>query len=248
MSSALPYTLEMTALRHLSMKSYGTLTSLEPALGALTGLWLLHEQLTLVHWLGIGAVMMAAGPLIADVLFGYGAVQDEQELALLGHTVMAFTVGLVPFTLYWVLIRGWSALEDTKTVFLQGFLLNAVNMLVSFGLFQIFQNVVVLALGTASAYWVTFLFAWRQLNTRLGGLETRATALALFRMLLAGAATFAVVWAVDHQINPAGKLGQYLLLAGVSLLGLAVFLVAAKLLRVSEVDSLVGMVRGKLRR
>ncbi len=73
MSSALPYTLEMTALRHLSTRSYGTLTSMEPALGALTGLFLLHEQLTLVHWLGIGAVMVAsAGTLgnesgVADV-------------------------------------------------------------------------------------------------------------------------------------------------------------------------------------
>ncbi len=73
MSSALPYTLEMTALRRLSTKSYGTLTSLEPAMGALTGLLLLHEQLTLVHWLGIGAVMAAsAGTLgnesgVADV-------------------------------------------------------------------------------------------------------------------------------------------------------------------------------------
>ncbi len=73
MSSALPYTLEMTALRRLSTKTYGTLTSMEPALGALTGLFLLHEQLTLVHWLGIGAVMVAsAGTLgnesgVADV-------------------------------------------------------------------------------------------------------------------------------------------------------------------------------------
>lgn len=76
MSSALPYTLEMTALRHLSMKSYGTLTSLEPALGALTGLWLLHEQLTLVHWLGIGAVMIASAGTLGNES-GVADVGDE---------------------------------------------------------------------------------------------------------------------------------------------------------------------------
>lgn len=60
LSSALPYTLEMIALRRLSTKTYGTLMSLEPALAALAGLLLLHERLTLVQWLAIGAVMIAS--------------------------------------------------------------------------------------------------------------------------------------------------------------------------------------------
>jgi len=60
LSSALPYTLEMVALRRLSSKTYGTLMSLEPALAALAGLALLHEQLSSVQWLAIGAVMIAS--------------------------------------------------------------------------------------------------------------------------------------------------------------------------------------------
>lgn len=60
LSSAVPYTLEMTALRRLSTRTYGTLMSVEPALAALTGLVLLREQLTLTQWLGIGAVMVAS--------------------------------------------------------------------------------------------------------------------------------------------------------------------------------------------
>lgn len=60
LSSALPYTLEMRALRRLSAKSYGTLMSLEPALAALTGFLLLSERLSLLQWTGIVAVMIAA--------------------------------------------------------------------------------------------------------------------------------------------------------------------------------------------
>jgi inner membrane transporter RhtA len=60
LSSALPYTLEMVALRRLSMRTYGTLMSLEPALAALAGLALLHERLSSVQWLAIGAVMIAS--------------------------------------------------------------------------------------------------------------------------------------------------------------------------------------------
>lgn len=60
LSSALPYTLEMRALRRLTARAYGTLTSVEPALAALTGLLLLGERLTGRQWLGIAAVMIAS--------------------------------------------------------------------------------------------------------------------------------------------------------------------------------------------
>lgn len=60
LSSALPYTLEMIALRRLTTKTYGTLMSVEPALAALAGLVLLQERLTVVQWLAIGAVMIAS--------------------------------------------------------------------------------------------------------------------------------------------------------------------------------------------
>jgi inner membrane transporter RhtA len=60
LSSALPYTLEMRALRRLSAKSYGTLMSLEPALAALIGFLLLSERLSLLQWAGIVSVMVAS--------------------------------------------------------------------------------------------------------------------------------------------------------------------------------------------
>jgi len=60
LSSALPYSLEMIALRRLTAKTYGTLMSVEPALAALAGLVLLGEQLSHTQWLGIGAVMVAS--------------------------------------------------------------------------------------------------------------------------------------------------------------------------------------------
>jgi inner membrane transporter RhtA len=60
LSSALPYTLEMIALRRLATPTFGTLMSLEPAIAAATGLIVLHERLTPVQWLAITAVMVAS--------------------------------------------------------------------------------------------------------------------------------------------------------------------------------------------
>ena len=60
LSSALPYTLEMVALRRLSAKSFGTLMSFEPALGALAGAVILGERLMAGQWLAIGAIVIAS--------------------------------------------------------------------------------------------------------------------------------------------------------------------------------------------
>jgi inner membrane transporter RhtA len=61
LSSALPYSMEMYALRRLPTRSFGVLMSLEPALGALAGLWFLGERLTVLQWAAIGSIMIASG-------------------------------------------------------------------------------------------------------------------------------------------------------------------------------------------
>ena len=66
LSSAVPYTLEMIALRQLATKTFGTLMSLEPAVAALAGLLFLNERLTLTQWLAIGAVMVASMGTVRD--------------------------------------------------------------------------------------------------------------------------------------------------------------------------------------
>jgi inner membrane transporter RhtA len=60
LSSALPYTLEMVALTRLSPQVYGTLTSAEPAIGAVMGFTFLHQTLTTLQAGGVTAIMMAS--------------------------------------------------------------------------------------------------------------------------------------------------------------------------------------------
>jgi inner membrane transporter RhtA len=64
-SGALPYTLEMIALRRLSARTFGTLMSFEPAIAALAGVVLLREQLTGTQWLAIGAIISASVGAVA---------------------------------------------------------------------------------------------------------------------------------------------------------------------------------------
>ena len=66
--SALPYSLEMIALKRLPAHVFGVLVSLEPVIGALAAFAILGERLGALQWLAIGAIMLAScGSTISHV-------------------------------------------------------------------------------------------------------------------------------------------------------------------------------------
>ncbi|QHL89301.1 EamA family transporter [Nibribacter ruber] len=60
LTSAIPFTLDMGALRQLSSKNFSILMSLHPAFAALSGLLFLQEYLSLTQWLSIFCVICAS--------------------------------------------------------------------------------------------------------------------------------------------------------------------------------------------
>jgi inner membrane transporter RhtA len=60
LSSALPYSLELFALRRMRASVFGVLMSLEPAFAAMSGLLFLGQHLRLREWVAVGCVMVAS--------------------------------------------------------------------------------------------------------------------------------------------------------------------------------------------
>jgi inner membrane transporter RhtA len=71
LSSVIPYSCEITALRTIRPSVFGILMSLEPAAAALAGIVIVHEFLTAVQWLALGCVVTAS----------VGATRSESRLA-----------------------------------------------------------------------------------------------------------------------------------------------------------------------
>jgi inner membrane transporter RhtA len=71
LSSVLPYSLELLALRRLSAKVFGILLSLEPAFAALAGLIVLGQVLTAAQLLGMALVVTASA-----LVLGLGARRE----------------------------------------------------------------------------------------------------------------------------------------------------------------------------
>lgn len=60
LSTALPYSLEMVALTRLPTRTFGTLMSIEPAMGALSGMLFLGERLSSLQTLGLLFIIIAS--------------------------------------------------------------------------------------------------------------------------------------------------------------------------------------------
>lgn len=60
LATAIPYALDLYALKFLNRLTYGTFTSLAPALAAFAGLLLLDEHLSLLQWLALACIMLAS--------------------------------------------------------------------------------------------------------------------------------------------------------------------------------------------
>lgn len=94
--------------------------------------------------------------------------------------------------------------------------------------------------------------AWRRLRTRLGGDLDGAHVMRTYTRLIGACLPAAVVagvvaFAVLHFMG-SGALGSLAALVAGGIALAAVFLVAAKRMRIEELNAMVGMVRGRLGR
>jgi inner membrane transporter RhtA len=67
LSSALPWSLELEALRRLPTNVFGVVLALEPAVAALAGLLFLHEHLQLRAWAAIAIVIAASAGAALEI-------------------------------------------------------------------------------------------------------------------------------------------------------------------------------------
>ncbi len=209
----------------------------------------------------IAAVLVVNGAPVSVLLFGYGAATTDQAV-LMGLTVSAFMLGLVPFTLFYILLRGYYALEDTRTPFFLTIVLNVVFLALAVPLFRVSDDaayqIVILALSYSMSYWLALVVTWFALHRRLGHMEVGRTVWAvtraLFAAILAGIAMLRLtLWVVEGQLQGdelTWAMRGILLLSvvGTAIVGGAVYLGAAWALRIGEVSDVLSLARGAGRR
>ncbi|MFI8947771.1 murein biosynthesis integral membrane protein MurJ [Streptomyces sp. NPDC053750] len=195
---------------------------------------------------------VSLGIPMCTLMFGSSGTSEATNM---GYMLMAFGLGLIPYSVQYVVLRAFYAYEDTRTPFYNTVIVAVVNAAAS-GLCYFLLPARWAVVGMAASYGLAYVIgvgvAWRRLRKRLGGDLDGARVLRTYARLciasvpaalLSGAACYAVSRALGQGV--VGSLAA--LLAGGALL-LGVFFVAARRMRIEEVNSLVGMVRGRLGR
>ncbi|WP_329120047.1 murein biosynthesis integral membrane protein MurJ [Streptomyces sp. NBC_01465] len=200
----------------------------------------------------VSFAFLALGVPMCTLLFSSSGVQASQSM---GYVLMAFGLGLIPYSVQYVVLRGFYAYEDTRTPFYNTVIVAAVNAAASTLCFVVLPAqwaVVGMAASYGLAYAVGVGVAWRRLSRRLGGdldgthiLRTyaRLSLASIPAALLGGAVGLAITRALGH--GAFASLAA-LIVGGIVLLG--VFFIAAKRMRIAELNSMVSMVRGRLGR
>ncbi|WP_086777611.1 murein biosynthesis integral membrane protein MurJ, partial [Streptomyces griseus] len=200
----------------------------------------------------VAFTFLALGLPMCTLLYASSGAEAARSM---GFILMAFALGLIPYSVQYVVLRGFYAYEDTRTPFYNTVIVAAVNAAASALCYVVLPArwaVVGMAFSYGLAYAVGVGVAWRRLSKRLGGdLDGAHIVRTYARLCMAAVPAALVGGAVGFGILEfvgTGALGSLaaLICGGVLLLG--IFFVAAKKMRIEEVNGLVGMVRGRLGR
>ena len=195
--------------------------------------------------------LLATGPWLGSLLYGYGASTTAQGAAL-GAVASMFAIGLPAFSLFYVLLRSYYAQENTKTPFMINLGFNALHIVIGFTLFSLLPNglqVAGLALGYSISYVITCAITWRRVGNRVPEIRksghlrliVRVSAASVVGALLS---YFLVRVTITNQpdlstLHVAAAIGVFTVLFSLAYVGLA------KVLRISEISAVLALVRRK---
>ena len=178
---------------------------------------------------------------ISQLMFGNGA--GARDSAFIGRTLMVMALGLVPYSLHYLVIRSFYALEDTRTPFLVQSTIVATNIVLAMALVLPFHAPGWVAAGLGGAYALSYVvglsIAVPLLRRRLPDFRFGPVAGLLGRLIAATAPGALLAWLVMRFT--AGH-GQLLLLASLVLAGgiaVGTFLLMARTLHIEEVGAVL---------
>ncbi|GHD35403.1 murein biosynthesis integral membrane protein MurJ [Nocardiopsis kunsanensis] len=198
------------------------------------------------------AIALFAQPL-SILAFARGSISVD-DAANIGQILTVMALGLVPFTIFQLMLRVFFAMGDTRTPAMIAIANLAVHAALAFTSYMLLPPAYVVT-GVAAGFMVSFLsgliIAGNIISHRLGGLDGKHIIGTLLRLHVAAlpsvAAGLGVLHLFDTYVGPG--LVSYIGAPVVGcVLGALLFLGTARLLRIQELTSAVELIRGRLRR
>jgi putative peptidoglycan lipid II flippase len=196
-------------------------------------------------------LMMLAEPIIST-LYQHGRF-DAFQAAQAAGALRFYAIGLGGYAALKVLVNAFYALDHRKTPMVVSFIAVALNLLFNWVFtFRLGWGHEGLAFSTGLVATCNFLVLYMLMRRKLGGLESGRMLSMLLKLAVAALPLIAVCAAASHWLLADWATQAFLpklgaLLATV-LIGLMVFAGGCALLRVAEIEELVGALRRRLQR
>jgi putative peptidoglycan lipid II flippase len=192
----------------------------------------LRLTLALLIPAAVGYILLAH-PLLT-LVFRHGTV-TAHDAHKVGTVVALFALGLPGFSAYLLLMRGYQAMQDTRSMFKLYVIENAITVVLSLVLYPV-MGVGGLALGWVSAYTVGTAVAFFHIRQRTGRFGGRAIGQSVARIVVA--TLVMAVGVATVRLTVGGSSDGRLLLECVlaTTVGTMLYVIAARVLRVRELD------------
>ncbi|WP_165367595.1 murein biosynthesis integral membrane protein MurJ, partial [Phytoactinopolyspora endophytica] len=205
----------------------------------------------------LGALMAVLAYPMTDMIFDYGSARGQTDM--LARTLMALIPGLLAFTVHYLCLRGFYALQDTRTPFFTQVWIAAVMVVWAVGIAIISPSpdivTMTLAVGYSAAYVVGAAVSLKRLQHEIGRIPTGPLVQHLVRLLIPTAIASTVAWLVWQGWSQLGVLDplpsmlvHFVDLAVGGTVGMVIFVGLAYAMRIAEVRRAVGMVLAKVRK
>lgn len=160
-----------------------------------------------------------------------------------------YSVGIFAWSAQAILTRGFYALQDTRTPVISGTVMTGVFILMNWGVVHTHWGVAGLALATSIAATLHMLVMYFFLRRRLRGIHDGLLLVSVVKTLCATAALGGAVWVMRAGVLTFLPPGDHFKLAALTMLclaggvGVAAFLLVARLLRMPELRYTTDLVR-----
>ncbi|MEV7120280.1 murein biosynthesis integral membrane protein MurJ [Kitasatospora griseola] len=199
-------------------------------------------------------LFLSLGPVIGSSIYGLGnGGAVAHGTTAVGYMLSAFALGLIPYSVQYVLLRGFYAYEDTRTPFSNTVwvaLTQAGTAVLCWLLLPAQWAVTGMALGYGLSYAVGVFVAVPKLKARIGGLDTARITKTYVRLAIASLPAAVVGLGIElfalRVVD--GWIGNVLTLLVAAVVQIAVFLLLARRMRIEELNALTGMVRRRIGR
>lgn len=183
---------------------------------------------------------------IVETLFMRGAF-DTKAVTLTSNALLFYSIGMIGLAIRTVVTKIYYSIGDTKTPMLNSTLAVMINIVMSILLVGPLKNGGI-ALATSMSYLISSFMLMVNLKRKIGDYGANSVILVILKVAMASSIMAVIVrlsYSFFDRVINLSKIDGLLSLSGSIIIGVSLYIVIIKLLRVSEIEVMISEIKNR---